>query len=151
MSNYTTEDPKQLGRQPKGKQQTKKRRATWQEPTTSTVIQARKKRSGALQPNSSKSSGTLPVPVVWLRIKPGTSPSPNKIMRDRMVEDKAPGESRVTNPRSSYRRKPQKKSKVSLCEIHAFIFQRIMYTPHIDSALYAVKSGVISQKVSLHG
>ena len=112
-----------------------------------------KKRGFATQQQQEfQGSGALPVPVVWLHIKPGTSPSPDKMMRDKMVGDKAPGESRVTNPKSSYPRKPKITTrKISLCEIHALVFLRITYTPHVDSALYTVKPGVITQKVSLHG
>ena len=100
--------PQTVRKATKRETRNKKRRATWQEPTTSTVIQARKQRSGALQ-QEFQGSGALPVPVAWLRVKPGTSPSPNKMMRDRIVGHKVPGESCVTNPRSSYPRKPKKR------------------------------------------
>ena len=90
---YTTEGPKQLGRQPRRKQETNKG-----EPVGKNRPQAQTSRLGNKEKNFAtqqqqefQGSGVPTVPVAWLRINPGTSPSPNKVMRDKMVGDKAMG------------------------------------------------------------
>ena len=58
----------------------------------------KQKRSFATQQQQDfQGSDILPVPVVWLRIKPGTSPSPDKVMTDKMLGDKAMGDKMVKN------------------------------------------------------